>query len=304
MTWYSLSPPEVLKRLKTNIQGLTQEEAQKRLVQYGENKLEEKKPVTPWQIFFNQFKSVLIAILLIATIASFAIGEVTDAFTILAIVILNAILGFTQEFKAEKALEALKKMLALQAKVIRAGVPVSIDTHFIVPGDIVVLEIGEKVPADLYLLKVESLQIDESVLTGESVPVSKETGVLPQDTSLAEQKNMAFMGTTVTNGYGQGVVVATGMETEFGKIARLTQEVKQEESPLKKRLNVLGRRIGEISLVIALLVVILGIVQNRPLLEMLLVGISKIAISTLLNWLKNICQGVTGFFSSSLFSPY
>jgi len=274
MTWYSLSPPEVLKRLKTNIQGLTQEEAQKRLVQYGENKLEEKKPVTPWQIFFNQFKSVLIAILLIASIASFAIGEVTDAFTILAIVILNAILGFTQEFKAEKALEALKKMLALKAKVIRAGVPVSIDTRFIVPGDIVVLEIGEKVPADLYLLKVESLQIDESVLTGESVPVSKETGVLPQGTSLAEQKNMAFMGTTVTNGYGQGVVVATGMETEFGKIARLTQEVKQEESPLKKRLNVLGRRIGEISLVIALLVVILGIVQKRPLLEMLLVGIS------------------------------
>jgi len=159
MTWYSLSPPEVLKRLKTN---------QKRLVQYGENKLEEKKPVTPWQIFFNQFKSVLIAILLIASIASFAIGEVTDAFTILAIVILNAILGFTQEFKAEKALEALKKMLALKAKVIRAGVPVSIDTRFIVPGDIVVLEIGEKVPADLYLLKVESLQIDESVLTGES----------------------------------------------------------------------------------------------------------------------------------------
>ena len=274
MTWYSLSPPEVLKRLKTNIQGLTQEEAQKRLVQYGENKLEEKKPVTPWQIFFNQFKSVLIAILLIASIASFVIGEVTDAFTILAIVILNAILGFTQEFKAEKALEALKKMLALKAKVIRAGVPVSIDTRFIVPGDIVVLEIGEKVPADLYLLKVESLQIDESVLTGESVPVSKETGVLPQGTSLAEQKNMAFTGTTVTNGYGQGVVVATGMETEFGKIARLTQEVKQEESPLKKRLNVLGRRIGEISLVIALLVVILGIVQKRPLLEMLLVGIS------------------------------
>ena len=274
MTWYSLSPPEVLKRLKTNIQGLTQEEAQKRLVQYGENKLEEKKPVTPWQIFFNQFKSVLIAILLIASIASFAIGEVTDAFTILAIVILNAILGFTQEFKAEKALEALKKMLALKAKVIRAGNLMSIDTRFIVPGDIVVLEIGEKVPADIYLLETESLQIDESVLTGESVPVSKETGVLPQGTSLAEQKNMAFTGTTVTNGYGQGVVVATGMETEFGKIARLTQEVKQEESPLKKRLNVLGRRIGEISLVIALLVVILGIVQKRPLLEMLLVGIS------------------------------
>ncbi|HEC68067.1 MAG TPA: HAD family hydrolase, partial [Candidatus Desulfofervidus auxilii] len=172
------------------------------------------------------------------------------------------------------ALEALKKMLALKAKVIRAGNLMSIDTRFIVPGDIVVLEIGEKVPADIYLLETESLQIDESVLTGESVPVSKETGVLPQATSLAEQKNMAFMGTIVTNGYGRGLVVATGMQTEFGQIARLTQEVKEEESPLKKRLNVLGRRIGEISLVIALLVVILGIVQKRPLLEMLLVGIS------------------------------
>ncbi|MDL1971389.1 MAG: HAD-IC family P-type ATPase [Candidatus Desulfofervidaceae bacterium] len=272
--WHNLSPAEVLKRLKTDIQGLTEEEVQKRLAQYGENKLEKKKRVTPWQIFFNQFKSVLIAILFAATLASFAIGEITDAFTILAIIILNAILGFTQEYKAEKALEALKKMLALKAKVVRAGVPVSIDTHLIVPGDIVILEIGEKVPADIYLLEVESLQIDESALTGESVPVSKETKVLAEDTPLAERKNMAFMGTIVTNGYGRGVVVATGMQTEFGRIARLTQEVKEEESPLKRRLDVLGRRIGEISLAIAVLVVVLGIVQKRPLLEMLLVGIS------------------------------
>ncbi len=274
MKWHSLSSDEVLKRLQTNTNGLTEKEAQQRILQYGENKLEAKRRITPWQIFFNQFKNVLIGILLAATLASFAIGEITDAFTILAIVILNAFLGFTQEFKAEKALEALKKMLALKAKVVRAGVPVSIDTHFIVPGDIIILEIGEKVPADIYLLETEGLQIDESVLTGESIPVTKSVGKLPEDTPLAEQKNMAFMGTIVTNGYGKGVVVATGMQTEFGQIARLTQEVKEAESPLKARLDVLGKRIGEISLAIAVLVVILGIFQKRPLLEMLLVGIS------------------------------
>jgi Ca2+-transporting ATPase len=274
LKWHNLPPEEVLKELQTDPQGLSEEEVKQRLLQHGENKLEEKKKITPWQIFFNQFKSVLIAILLIATLASLIIGETTDAMTILTIVILNAILGFTQEFKAEKALEALKKLLAFQTKVLRAGTPMLIDTRFIVPGDVVILEIGEKVPADVYLLETEGLYIDESVLTGESIPVSKEASVLPQETPLANRRNLAFMGTMVTNGYGQGAVVATGMETEFGQIARLTQEVEEETSPLKKRLDVLGRRIGEISLVVALLVVALGIFQRRPFLEMLLVGIS------------------------------
>jgi len=264
----------VLKKLDASKNGLTSEEASLRLERYGENRLKEEKKITPIEIFINQFKNVLILILVVATAVSFAIGEITDAITILAIVVLNAILGFYQEYKAERAIEALKRMLSPKAKVIRDGKIKEIDSALLVPGDVVVLEMGEKVPADVYLIEAGALQVDEASLTGESVPVNKMTGVLPEDTSIAERKNMAFMGTVITNGYGKGVIVATGMHTEFGKIAKLTQEIEEEETPLKRRLDILGKRIGEISLAIAVAISVLGIIQQREIVEMFLVGVS------------------------------
>ncbi|MGB2696512.1 MAG: calcium-translocating P-type ATPase, SERCA-type [Candidatus Zixiibacteriota bacterium] len=274
LNWHAMSSEKVMEELEASENGLTSDNAKARLEKYGENKLKEERKTTPLEIFINQFKSILILILIIATAVSFAIGEITDALAILVIVLLNAFLGFYQEYKAEKALEALKKMLSDTARVIRDGKMTEIDSALLVPGEITVLERGDRVPADIYLVEFGALQVDESSLTGESVPVNKIKAVLPEDTSVIERKNMAFMGTVVTNGQARGVVVATGMQTEFGKIAKLTQEIEDEETPLKKRLNVLGKRIGQIALAIAVAISILGILQQREITEMFLVGIS------------------------------
>jgi Ca2+-transporting ATPase len=274
MKWHAMTPERVMQELDASEKGLTSDSAKVRLEKYGQNRLKEERKTTPQEIFFNQFKSILILILVIATAVSFAIGEITDGLAILVIVLLNAFLGFYQEYKAEKALEALKKMLSDTARLIRNGKMTEIDSTLLVPGDITVLEMGERVPADIYLIESGALRVDESSLTGESVPVSKTATVLPEDTSVIERKNMAFMGTVVTNGQARGVVVATGMQTEFGKIARLTQEIEDEETPLKRRLNILGKRIGQIALAIAVVIVVLGILQQREITEMFLVGIS------------------------------
>jgi Ca2+-transporting ATPase len=274
LNWHAMSPEKVMEELEASENGLTSDNAKARLEKYGENKLKEEIKTTPLEIFTNQFKSILILILIIATAVSFAIGEITDALAILVIVLLNAFLGFYQEYKAEKALEALKRMLSDTARVIRDGKMTEIDSVLLVPGDITVLERGERVPADIYLVESGALQVDEASLTGESVPVNKINAVLPEDTSVIERKNMAFMGTVVTNGQARGLVVATGMQTEFGKIAKLTQEIGEEETPLKRRLNVLGKRIGQIALAIAVAISILGILQHREITEMFLVGIS------------------------------
>ncbi len=264
----------LLKEISTSKEGLTSKEASLRLERYGENRLKEERRTTPSGIFINQFRNVLILILIGATAVSFAIGEITDAATILAIIVLNAILGFYQEYRAERAIEALKRMLSPKARVMRDGIIKEIDSALLVPGDVVVLEMGEKVPADVYLIEAGALQVNEASLTGESVPVNKMTGIVPEKASLAERKNMLFMGTIITNGYGKGIVVATGMHTELGKIAKLTQEVGEEETPLKRRLDALGRKIGEISLLIAVAIGILGIIQQREIVEMFLVGVS------------------------------
>jgi len=272
--WHSLVSDEVFDKLETSSDGLSINEAEERLKRYGRNEIAAEKKETKLKVFLRQFANVLILILIIAAVVSFAIGEVVDAGTILLIVLLNALLGFTQEWKAEKAMEALKRLLGQRARVVRGGETVEIDAALIVPGDVVVLDIGEKLPADTYIFESNSLAMDEAPLTGESTPVEKNVGVVPETAVLVERSNIAFMGTTVANGWGRGVVVATGMTTEFGKIAGLAQEVVEEETPLANRLNVLGRRIGEISLVIAGLVILAGILQQRDLVEMFFIGIS------------------------------
>jgi Ca2+-transporting ATPase len=272
--WCTLTPQEILQELDTNLSGLSGTEAAERLEEYGKNVLQEEAREGPLQVFLRQFKSVLIAILILAAAVSFFVGESQDTIAILIIVFLNAALGFSQEWRAEQAIEALKKMLVLRTFVIRNGRQQEVDASDIVPGDIVVLEMGERVPADLYVLDATSLQMDEAPLTGESTPVDKAPGSLSPGTCLAERGNMAFMGTTVVNGRGRGVVVTTGMNTEFGTIAGLSQRVTAESTPLSRQMDTLGRDIGIISLLVAALAVVLGILQQRALLEMFLIGVS------------------------------
>jgi Ca2+-transporting ATPase len=272
--WYTLSAEEVRRELGTGLLGVSPGEAEERLQRYGKNVLREEARETRLQVFLRQFKSVLIVILIIAAGISFLVGEPVDAAAILIIVVLNALLGFSQEWQAGEAIEALKKMLVQHAVVIRGGERQEIDAAGLVPGDIVILEMGERVPADLFITDATSLEVDEAPLTGESSPVDKAPGSLPTGTALAERSNMAFAGTTVVNGRGRGIAVATGMQTEFGKIAGLSQRVADETTPLARQMDRLGRDLGLIAIGIAVLVVVVGLLQQRGFLEMFLIGVS------------------------------
>ncbi len=273
--WYTLSADTVVKQLQSDMQrGLSSEEARKRLSRYGPNQLRKIASTPAWMIFLRQFTDTLILILVAAAAISAAIGEITDAVTIAIIVILNGILGFVQEYKAQKEIDALRKMLHPDAKVLRDGKEQVIDAGEIVPGDIVMLEIGERVPADLRLLVASNLKIDESPLTGESAPVSKSTDPVPERSPLALQSDMAWMGTTVVNGWGKGIVVATGMQSEFGKIATMTQSVEQKPTHLQKQLARLGKKLGLYSVLISILVALVGWLSGKDLMEMFLTGVS------------------------------
>ena len=273
--WQTKSIKDILKVLKSDPKnGLSTKEAKKRVLVYGYNTIKKLKKQKWYLILFRQFTDILIIILMVATIISFAIGEIGDAITILAIIILNAILGFVQEYKAEKAIEALQKMLSLKCKVIRDGKEQSINAQQLVPGDIVLIELGDKIPADMRLISAVNLKVDESALTGESVSVSKSVSTVAADQPLSMQSDMAWMGTNVTNGYAKGVVVATGTDTEFGKIAKLTSEIKQTKTPLQKKLAVLGEKLGIFSVSISALVAIIGYLFGKKLLDMFLTGVS------------------------------
>jgi Ca2+-transporting ATPase len=272
--WHTLTPAEALLELGVDAGGLTGEDAASRLSRYGRNEIEEEKKETILSVFLRQFQSVLIFILIVAAAISILIGEPEDAIAILLIVVLNAVLGFSQEWEAEKAIEALKQMLSLRTVVIRDGHPQEVDAVLVVPGDIISLEMGNKVPADLHILEATTLQVDEAPLTGESIPVTKVMEPLPAETPLMERKNLAFMGTTVVNGRGKGLVVATGMETEFGKIAGLSLSITEDSTPLSRQMDLLGKSIGEISIAIAGLVILLGIFYGLEPLQMFLVGVS------------------------------
>jgi Ca2+-transporting ATPase len=254
--------------------GLTGEEAERRLERYGPNALEAGGR-TPWYVVLGrQFVDVLIVILGIAAVVSVALGEVTDAITILVILVLNGVLGFLQEWRAEQAIEALQKLLALEARVIRGGRELAVDATRLVPGDVVVVEIGARIPADLRVLHAVDLKVDESALTGESESVSKSTEAVPAKTALAEQHSMAWMGTTVTNGRARGIVVGTGMRTEFGRIAELTRSVGVEPTPLQRKLAVLGTWLGLIAVAIAVVVAVTGWLLGQDLEEMFFTGVS------------------------------
>jgi Ca2+-transporting ATPase len=277
--WYNLDVAGVVSSLGSNAEGLTPEEAEKRLAQYGPNELrEEKKKISVWSLVAEQFKSTLIIILMAAVVISVGLGivsykpgaglpeEITDAIVIFAIVIACVALGVIEEYRSEKAMEALKKMAALTATVIRRGADVEIPARDVVPGDIVVLSTGDKIPADLRLIEAFNLRTDEASLTGESTPVEKATQVIEgTEVAIGDRKNMVYSGTSVTYGRGKGIAIATGMQTEFGKIAAMLQEVEEEKTPLEKNLDKVGKWLGYACLGVVAIVV--GLVLVRTLIS-------------------------------------
>jgi len=270
--WHAMAVDEALKRLETSKDGLTEQEAKARLEQYGFNELKERKRRTPIQMFLDEFKDIFILLLIVATIFSVGIGyyelqqdpsmdaleTYADAIVIGIIVLLVAVAGFVQEYRAEKALDALKKLAAPKARILRDGKETIIPAREIVPGDILVLEAGDLVAADARLIESIELKTDEAILTGESTAVSKDaSAVLSENTPVSERKNMVFTATHTTYGRGKAVVTTTAMQTEFGKIAELVQESKEEETPLQKKLDAFAKKIGKV--VVLVCIVIFGL---------------------------------------------
>lgn len=275
--WFAKSAPEVLTECKVDpATGLTTEEAQARLAQYGENKLEGKPKKSLIALFFSHLQDMLIYVLLGAAVITLVIGEYVDAIIILLVVLLNAAIGVIQEYKAEKAVEALQQMTTPKSLVKRDGQIQEINSEDIVVGDIVVIDAGRFIPADIRLIESANLQIEESALTGESVPSEKDANNIHPDpkTPIGDKTNMAFMSTLATYGRGEGVVVATAMETEIGKIAKILDEDIEEMTPLQKRLDELGRVLGFIAIAVCVLIFIIAFFQKRDLFEMFLTAIS------------------------------
>ncbi|HEX7433573.1 MAG TPA: HAD-IC family P-type ATPase, partial [Anaerolineaceae bacterium] len=278
--WYTLSAEETLNKLATPVQtGLTTQEAQARLTHYGPNQLVEAARASFLSLVLNQLKSFVVILLIVASLISAILGEYVEAGAILAIVILNAVLGVVQESRAEAAMAALKRMSAPEAQVLRDGQRVSVPATQLAPGDLVFLETGNFVPADVRLIEAVNLRMEEAALTGESLPVQKNAALaLDEDIPLGDQKNSAFMGTVVSYGRGFGVVVSTGMKTQLGMIATLLQSVKEENTPLQIRLDNLGKLLGWGTIVICALVFILGIIRSGGSLQEI-VSLFMIAVS-------------------------
>jgi Ca2+-transporting ATPase len=274
--WYQLSPDEVAEHLNTDMHhGLSREEAQRRLAEVGPNELIERGMKSPWRILWEQLTGIMVVILIISAVISVFLHEYTDALVILVIVVLNALLGFTQEYQAEKAMAALKKMAVPKVKVRRSGHLVEISARELVPGDVIQLEAGDAVPADARLIEAVNLRVQEAVLTGESEPVEKRVEPInAEHLPVADQRNMVFMGTVVTYGRGAALVVRTGMRTELGKIADMIQSVGQEPTPLQKRLEQLGRGLALAALGIVAVVFVLGVLRGESVRVMFQTAIS------------------------------
>ncbi len=264
-----------LNRESTVYVGLSEKDAKQKLEKYGPNTLSEKKRISPLKILFEQFKDFMVLILIACTLISAFMGEITEAITIIAIVMINCILGFVQEYRTEKTMEALKGLAAPMARVIRSGRLVEIPAEIIVPGDLIVLEAGDRVPADALLVDANSLFVDEALLTGESVAVEKSLkSESNKSDNIGDKLNHLFMGTIVTSGRAKALVSATGMATEMGKIADMIQNIEDEETPLQRRLDHLGKYIVYGCLIICAIVSITGIIRGEMIFTMLLSGIS------------------------------
>src|ERR671912_468912 len=266
--WHTLTVEECFEKLKATSRGLTTEDAAKRLEEYGPNELRAAGRISPWTILFEQFKNVLIIILLLATALSASLGHGLEATAITVIVLFAVVLGFVQEYRAERAIEALREMAAPLARVIRDGRERRVNAHELVPGDLILLATGDKVPADVRLVEAVNLQAVEAALTGESAPVEKHTRPLVDEgLPTGDRKNMAYAGTAVTYGRGRALVVATGMATEFGQIARMLEEVETTRTPLQANLDRVGKALARAAVVVVLVIVGLGLFRGQPFVE-------------------------------------
>jgi Ca2+-transporting ATPase len=278
--WHSLTVDEVCLKLESSLQGLSSEEASIRLNKYGFNELRKIRRFSALRIFANQFKSIFVLMLIVAALISAVmsmqrgLGELTDSAVIMAIVLINAIIGFFQEYKSEKTLEAMQKLTTPKARVLRDGEVKSIEARLLVPGDVVILEEGDRIPADCRLIEAYELKTNEAVLTGESTPVEKTVEPLAPDAPIHERRNMVFMATYVVSGRGKAIVVTTGMRTEFGKIAEQVQMMEIEEPPLKIKLDKFAKKVAY--LVVALCIAIFGleIFRGEPLIESFMVAVA------------------------------
>ncbi|OBR64881.1 calcium-translocating P-type ATPase, SERCA-type [Paenibacillus oryzae] len=274
--WHQLSAEELSQALGSSLEkGLEAGQASELLAQQGHNELSEGKKISPLVLFLNQFKDFMVLILMGATLISGLLGEYLDAITIIAIIVINAVLGFAQEFRAERSLRALKELSAPTAKVYREGELRSIAARELVAGDIVYLESGDRIPADIRFIECNSCYVEESALTGESVPVGKYTDAIHEaDLPLGDQRNIGFMGTMLTRGTAKGVVVRTGMATEMGKIAEMIQDAQSMETPLQHRLEQLGKILIAVAIGLTVMVVVAGILHGQPAYGMFLAGVS------------------------------
>ncbi len=274
--WHTLAIKDVLNKLNTSFDhGITQDEAKKKLEQYGFNRLTEGKKISPWRLLLGQFQNVLVIILLIATVLSGFLGHEIEAITIAAIVLLAVVLGFVQEYRAERAMEALKKMAAPTAKVIRDGEQIEIPAEQLVPGDIILLAAGDRIPADARLIQEANLRTEEAALTGESLPSEKSTEVIANpEAPVGDRRNMVYGGTSVSHGRGTAVVTGTGMQTEFGKIAAMLETVESEETPLQKNLDRVGKTLAKVALGVVIVISAIGWYQGKTLIDIFLFGIA------------------------------
>jgi Ca2+-transporting ATPase len=288
--WHSKEKEKVILDLESDLKGLSAEKVERKRREFGYNELKERKRTSALQIFFSQLRNTFALMLIIAIIISVFLGwyetlilhdaritieTFVDGIAIGAIVILNAIIGFVQEYRSEKAIEALKKLTTPKARVVREGKEMQIPARELVPGDILVLEAGDRIPADGRLLDVVELSIDESVLTGESNAVKKSTEILPAESSIADRKNMVFTGTNVVNGRGRAVVTSTGISTQFGQISEMVQTVEKEEIPLKLKLDKFAKKIGIIVVVAAAIILVFSLIRNGTIeIDLLLTSVA------------------------------
>ena len=272
--WHTLTVEQTFSDLKSSAHGLSAAEAARRLDEYGPNEVQSAGRVSAMAILLEQFKNVLIVILLLATALSAFLGHGVEAIAITVIVLFAVVLGFVQEYRAERAIEALREMAAPAATVIRDGREHRVPARDLVPGDVIMLATGDNVPSDARLVEVVNLQTVEAPLTGESAPVEKHARALEEDLPAGDRKNMGFAGTAVTYGRGRALVVATGMATEFGKIARMLQEVETVKTPLQVNLDRIGKSLARAAFAVVVVIVILGLFRGQPFIEMLIFGVA------------------------------